>query len=109
MHVFDFIFLQEAAQGNPWSMPIFLIGMFAVMYFFFIRPQQKKAKEAKKFREALAKGDSIVTIGGIHGKVVEIADTTVVISVEQGKLRIEKSAINSQSAASEQDMAARRR
>lgn len=109
MNTFDFILLQEAAQSSPWSMPIFLIGMFAVMYFFFIRPQQKKAKEARKFRESLAKGDSVVTIGGVHGKVVEISDTTVLISVEQGKLRIEKSAINSQAAASEQDMAARRR
>ncbi|NTW32340.1 MAG: preprotein translocase subunit YajC [Bacteroidetes bacterium] len=61
-----------------------------------IRPQQKKAKEQKKFREALKKGDKVVTIGGIHGKIVEVQDATFTIETEgQSKFRIEKSAIAS--------------
>jgi len=58
-----------------------------------IRPQMKKQKEMKKFRELLKAGDKVVTIGGIHGKVLEVADSTVLISAEGSKLRIEKSAI----------------
>jgi preprotein translocase subunit YajC len=72
---------------------ILIIGIF---YFFMIRPQMKKAKEAKKFRESLSKGDKIVTIGGIHGKITDVAETTFIIETEGGaKLRIEKSAVSS--------------
>ena len=89
------ILLQEAAPaGGGYGTLIMLGGMFIIMYFFFIRPQQKKQKEAQKFREAIQKGDKVVTIGGIHGKVVEVAHSTLVISVEQGKLRISKSAVS---------------
>ena len=60
-----------------------------------IRPQQKKAKEEKKFREALNKGDKIVTIGGIHGKIVEVRDAAFIIETEGGgKLKIEKNAVS---------------
>jgi len=69
--------------------------MIAVFYFFMIRPQMKKQKELKKFREGLKAGDKIVTIGGIHGKILEIADSTVLIQSEGTKLRIEKSAVSS--------------
>ncbi len=69
-------------------------GIFLVMYFFMIRPQQKKQKEAKKFRENLKEGDNVITIGGVHGKVSDVNDSTVVVIVESGaKLRFEKSAI----------------
>lgn len=96
-----FIIAQDAAPEAFNMSSLFLIGgMFIIMYFFMIRPQMKKQKEAKKFREALAKGDKVVTIGGVHGKIVEINDTTVVISVEQGKMRIEKSALSSSSTTS---------
>ena len=71
-----------------------LIAIVVVFYFFFIRPQMKKSKDQKKFREALKKGDKIITIGGIHGKIVEVQDTTFTIEVEGAmKLRIEKSAV----------------
>lgn len=66
-----------------------------VFYFFMIRPQMKKQKELKKFREGLSVGDKVVTIGGIHGKVLEVAESTILISVETGKLRIDKSAVSS--------------
>ena len=59
-----------------------------------IRPQMKKQKELKKFREALAKGDHIVTLGGIHGKILEVTDTTVLVQSDNTKLRFDKSAIS---------------
>lgn len=72
-----------------------LILIIVVFYFFMIRPQLKKAKEQKKFRENLKVGDKIVTIGGIHAKVSEIQDTTLIITVEGGvKLKVEKSAVS---------------
>ena len=74
------------------------------MYFFMLRPQMKRQKEAKKFRESLSKGDKIVTIGGVHGKIVEMNEKTVIISIEQGKMRVERSAISPNQTVSEQDM-----
>lgn len=73
---------------------IMLVLILVVFYFFMIRPQMKKQKELKKFREGLANGDKIVTIGGIHGKILEVTDTTVLISTEGGKMRVDKSAIS---------------
>jgi preprotein translocase subunit YajC len=73
---------------------IMILLMVGVFYFFMIRPQMKKQKELKKFRESLAQGDKVVTIGGIHGKILEVTDTTVLISSEGTKLRFEKSAIS---------------
>jgi len=72
-----------------------LVLIMIVFYFFLIRPQMRKAKESKKFREELKKGQNIVTIGGVHGKIVEVRDTTLLIEVEsRTKLVIEKSAIS---------------
>lgn len=65
-----------------------------VFYFFMIRPQMKKQKELKKFREGLTVGDKVVTIGGIHGKVLEVSESTVLIAADSGKLRVDKSAIS---------------
>ena len=73
--------------------PIILI--IIVFYFFMIRPQLKKSKEQKKFRENIKIGDKVVTIGGIHGKISDVQDTTFMITVEGGvKLKIERSAIS---------------
>lgn len=81
-----------AGSGYSFFLPFLLI--IVVFYFFFIRPQMKKTKEERQFRENLKKGDKVVTIGGIHGKVLEIGDTTVIIEVEgQNRLKIEKSAV----------------
>lgn len=71
--------------------------MLGVFYFFMIRPQMKKQKELKKFREGLAAGDKVVTIGGIHGKILEVTDTTVLISTEGTKLRVDKTAVSTSS------------
>ena len=85
---------QGAGGSSMASSLIFLVLIFVVFYFFFIRPQVKRQKDQKKFREGLAKGQKIITIGGIHGRIVEMQDTTCTIEVEGGvKLRIEKSAV----------------
>ena len=78
------------------GMTIVMFGaMFLVFYFFMIRPQMKKSKEEKKFRDELQKGTRVVTIGGIHGKISEIKDTTLVIETGDGnKLKIEKTAVS---------------
>ncbi len=68
--------------------------MLVVFYFFMIRPQMKKQKELKKFREGLTVGDKVVTIGGIHGKILEVAESTILIATESGKLRLDKSAVS---------------
>ncbi len=69
--------------------------MFVVFYFFMIRPQMKKAKEEKQFRAELTKGDRIVTIGGIHGKIAEVKETTLLIDTGDGvRLKVEKSAVS---------------
>jgi preprotein translocase subunit YajC len=73
---------------------VMLVLMLGVFYFFMIRPQQKKQKELKNFRENLKQGDKVVTIGGIHGKILEVTDTTVLINSEGTKIRLEKSAIS---------------
>lgn len=73
-----------------------IVAILVIFYFFMIRPQMKRSKEQQKFRNSLQKGQKIITIGGTHGKIVEIQDTTVTIEVEGGsRLRMEKSAIAS--------------
>lgn len=81
---------------------IFMIGFFAIFYFFMIRPQMKRAKEQKKFQEGVKIGDKVVTLGGIHGKVIEVGETDMVISIDQGRMRIEKSAISADRTVKEQ-------
>jgi preprotein translocase subunit YajC len=68
--------------------------MFVVLYFFMIRPQQQKAKKEKEFESALKVGDKIITKSGLHGKIAEVAETTVVIETMAGKLKMERSAIS---------------
>lgn len=75
-----------------------LVAIVVVFYFFMIRPQMKKAKDQKKYIEALKKGDKILTIGGIYGKITEMReDGSLVIEVEDGsRMRISKSAVSSE-------------
>jgi preprotein translocase subunit YajC len=84
--------------ANPQIMQIVLFGgIFVVFYFFMIRPQQKKAKEAKQFIEELKTGDKVVTIGGAHGTVISIREKTIVVEVDANKgvrMVFEKSAIS---------------
>ena len=77
-------------------LPMLLI--IVVFYFFMIRPQMKKAKDHKKFVEELKKGDNVITPSGIHGKIVEMNDSTFLIEVESGtKIRFEKSSVSLES------------
>ena len=90
-----FVFLQAAPGGGSFQL-ILLGGMILVFWLFMIRPQAKKAKLAKKFQEDMQKGDRIVTIAGIHGKVNKVNDdNTIDIETSPGSyLKIEKSAIS---------------
>ncbi len=82
-------------MGSQFGSFIPLILIIVVFYFFMIRPQLKKSKEQKKFRENIKAGDKIITIGGIHGKIVDVQEKTFIISVEGGvKLKIERSAVS---------------
>ncbi|MGE0638156.1 MAG: preprotein translocase subunit YajC [Bacteroidia bacterium] len=87
--------------------PLIMMGLvMIVIYFFMLRPQMKKAKDEKKYREALKKGDRIVTIGGIHGKINEIRDDSFIIEVEgNNRLKIEKSAVSMTSSATLNEVA----
>lgn len=90
------ILLTMGAQGgqeNGYSSFIMLALVLVVFYLFFIRPQMKKTKDQKKFRDALKKGDKVITIGGIHGKIVDVKETTFTIDVEGTRLKVEKSAV----------------
>ena len=96
MNTLNMFLLQAPAQGQQgsWTGLLMIVLIFVVFWLFFIRPQNKKQKEEQKFREALQKGDDIVTIGGIHGKIVEVKETTVLVSVDNNvKMEFEKSAI----------------
>jgi preprotein translocase subunit YajC len=83
------------AQAANYGQYILFGGMIVIFYFFMIRPQQKKAKEQKKFTEEIKKGDYVVTIGGAHGHVAELEGDTFVLEVEKGgRIRFNKSAIS---------------
>ena len=92
-----FILLQEQAPqqgGSMWSSMIFIVLLIVVFWLFFILPQSKKAKEEQKFRDELKKGDKVVTIGGFHGKITEVKETTVMLSVSPNvEVEIEKTAL----------------
>lgn len=89
---------QDGQQGSPVTSIVFLVLIFGVFWLFMIRPQMKKQKAQQKFKESIGKGDKIVTIGGVHGKILEVQDTTFIIEVEGGnRLKIEKSAVSMES------------
>lgn len=102
MDILNILLFSPPAEGQESGgllsfLPLVLI--MVVFYFFFIRPQMKKAKDQRVFREALKKGDKVITIGGIHGRIAEVKETTILLEVEGGnKLLLEKSAIISDSA-----------
>ena len=92
------LFAQPAANGakggSGYSMLILLGLMILVFYFFMIRPQQKKQKQVQQFRENLKKGDKVVTIGGIHGKISDVQEGTFTIEIADNvKITIEKAAV----------------
>ncbi len=105
----NFIALQAAAgsQGSGWSSMIMIVLLIAIFYFLMIRPQQKKQKEIKKFREALKKGDRVITAGGILGRIKEVKETTMMISVANDVvLEIDKGSIYPSAADAQEQQAA---
>ncbi len=89
------IFLQATTDGGMLPQLLMFGAIILVFYFFMIRPQQKKARDQKKFRDELTKGMNVVTIGGLHGKLVGIEDDTVTIEVDKGvRLTFDKTAIS---------------
>ena len=89
----------QPEEVNPFISPIAIFLIFIVFYFFIIRPQQrtqkKKEKEKAEMLETLKKGDKIITIGGLHGTVVQIGDTSVTMEIDKSaRMRVEKSAVD---------------
>lgn len=83
------------AGGSMVSTLIFFALIFVIFYLMILRPQQKRTKERQKMLEALKKGDKVITSGGLHGKVINVDDKTVLIEVaENVKLKYERSAIS---------------
>ena len=96
---FLFILLQDTPTESPGMLDSLtsmwpILAIIVVFYLFFIRPQMKKTKDQKKFRAALKKGDKVITIGGLHGKILEMSEKTITLDVgNQSKMVFEKSAI----------------
>lgn len=93
----QFILAQATTGGdNAWMSQLLLFGgIILIFYFFMIRPQQKKQKDQKKFIEEIKKGDPIVTIGGLNGKVYQVEEDKIIVEVDKGtKLIFEKSAVS---------------
>lgn len=83
------------AQGGNFTFLLTMGAVFIVMYFFMLRPQQKKQKEQKKFIDEMKKGDSVVTLGGLHGKIADLDELTVVLEVDRGtKLKFDRASIS---------------
>jgi preprotein translocase subunit YajC len=95
MNVLLITFLQEQqSPGGGNIMWIMLIAMFAILYFFMIRPQNKKQKEIANFRKSLGVNQNVITAGGIHGKIKDIKDNYVVLEIADSvKIKVDKSSI----------------
>ena len=94
----NLFFLQVGGAGSSSYMPlVFMVGMFAVMYFFMIRPQQKKDKDKKAWVDELKKGDKVVTMSGLHGLVSQVSPENPIVIVEiatNTHVKMDKSAIS---------------
>ena len=90
----NLLFVVLQAQQGDYSFLIMMVAIFAIMYFFIIRPQNKKQKEIANFRKNLEVGQSVITAGGIYGKVKEIADNAVVVEIAAGvKIKVDRNSI----------------
>ena len=94
MNTLNSILLQSQQGGGAMQL-VFLVAIIVVFYFFMIRPQMKKQMQEMEFRESLQKGAKVVTIGGIHGRILEMNENTFMIEIDTNvKVRCEKSAIS---------------
>ncbi len=93
----NYLLMAQPAQGaesNPIMTFLPMVLIIAVFYFFMIRPQMKKQKEVTAFRNSLAKGDKVVTTGGIYGKILELKDNYVLLQIDDNvKIRVDKAAL----------------
>ena len=84
----------QGQDANPLMSFLPLLLIVVVFYFFMIRPQMKRQKEMRKFRERLAKGDKVVTTGGIYGKIVEVKETTIILEIAKDvQIKVDKNGI----------------
>ncbi|RIH64971.1 preprotein translocase subunit YajC [Mariniphaga sediminis] len=84
----------EGQDANPLMSFLPLLLIVVVFYFFMIRPQMKRQKEVRKFRESLSKGDKVVTTGGIYGRIVEVKDTTIILEIAKDiQIKVDKNGI----------------
>jgi|ETNmetMinimDraft_35_1059890.scaffolds.fasta_scaffold370046_1 preprotein translocase subunit YajC len=86
----------EGGGGSSiWTMLIFVVFLFGLMYFVMIRPQRKRQKEHQQLIEELQRGDRVITAGGIHGAIESISEDSVIIKVESGAtMRVAKGSVN---------------
>ena len=92
----NYILLQAttATESSGWSSIIMIVLMFVVIYFFMIRPQQKRQKEIKKFRDSIKNGDKVITAGGIYGKVKDVKETTITLEIADNvRITIDKNSV----------------
>lgn len=97
MNLFAIIFLDGEpgiGGGSPMSMIFMVVAMIAIFYFFMIRPQQRRQKEIQQSRNAMKIGDKVVVAGGIHGRIKEIAETSMLVEVDEGvRIRVDKASV----------------
>ena len=94
---------QEGGKGNASSSFIMLLVIIVIFYFFLIRPQVKKQKEVRNFRSALKKGDKVLTVGGIYGKITDIKENTVTLEIADNvRIKVDKSGLIKDSSALEE-------
>jgi len=94
MKTLFFLMANPDGTGGGFGAMIPLLLVIVIFYFFLIRPQMKRQKEIQKFRESLKKGDKVLTLGGIYGKVVDVEDTTVILEIaENVRVKVEKAGI----------------
>lgn len=93
--MYNLLMMQPQGQEqNPFMSFLPLLLIVVVFYFFMIRPQMKRQKEIRKFRESLAKGDKVITTGGIYGRIVEIKETSVILEIAKDvHIKVDKNGI----------------
>jgi preprotein translocase subunit YajC len=93
--MYNLLMMQPQGQEqNPFMSFLPLLLIVVVFYFFMIRPQMKRQKEVRKFRDSLAKGDKVITTGGIYGRIIEVKETSVILEIATGvQIKVDKNGI----------------
>lgn len=88
------LMMPSGGEGSDYSSILMLVAIVVIFYFFMIRPQSARAKKEKQFREALQRGQKVITISGMHAKVVEVKETSVILEISSNvNVEVEKSAV----------------